>query len=174
MRRRTPRQLRKALDAAQTPEFAPSIQSVTLRDRMDRGSFTAVGWIAPTTLLSRDGWLAVGDAITALERATPWLWGDWWRAGVAVPTLPPDWQGPARHTLENYAGVARRFPHSRRRESVSFKHHAELAALPHSEQEKWLDQCDKPKRLSVTALRRLIKPPSPPAPPITVTPEQPL
>ena len=35
--------------------------------------------------------------------------------------------------------VARRFPLSRRRDSVSFGHHAELCAFTDSEQDRWLD-----------------------------------
>ena len=37
-------------------------------------------------------------------------------------------------TLRNYAWVARRFAMSRRRDTLSFGHHAEVPALPEPEQ----------------------------------------
>jgi hypothetical protein len=45
---------------------------------------------------------------------------------------------PAQH-----AWVARRFSISRRRGTLSFQHHAELASLPESEQDEWLDRAEK-------------------------------
>ncbi|MEV4020563.1 LmbU family transcriptional regulator [Nonomuraea angiospora] len=38
-------------------------------------------------------------------------------------------------TLRNYAWVARKFPMSRRRDTLSLQHHAEVAALPRAETE---------------------------------------
>jgi hypothetical protein len=46
------------------------------------------------------------------------------------------------HTLMNMAYVASRFETSGRREKLSFSHHAELAALPRDEQERWLDRAE--------------------------------
>jgi hypothetical protein len=45
-------------------------------------------------------------------------------------------------TLRNYAWIARKFPHARRRVSLSFGHHAEVAALPDPEQDYWLSQAE--------------------------------
>ena len=42
-------------------------------------------------------------------------------------------------TLRNYAVVARRFAPSRRRDNLSFQHHAEVCALSDGDQELWLD-----------------------------------
>jgi hypothetical protein len=174
--------LRRAFDATEPAEFTPSTSMVTLPGLMDRGSFTPCGWIAPASL-STEGWLQTGDAIRALERATPWLWADWYLAGGDTRILPLGWDGPERRTLENYAAVAKRFPISRRRELISFKHHAELVALPESMQDELLDWCASPQRPSVRELRlekarrlappalpiKLSTPPSalpPPAPPM--------
>ncbi len=140
MRRPAPRQMRKALDAARVAEFTPSTTVVeTLRDQMDRGTFTAVGWTAPPHL-STEGWLHTGAAILALERATPWCWADWWLARGAR-ALPAEWRGPDLRTLDNYAVVARAYSNSRRREFVSFKHHAELVSVSETEQDALLDWC---------------------------------
>jgi hypothetical protein len=53
--------------------------------------------------------------------------------------------------------VARRWPHSRRREHVSFAHHAELTAHPPATQDEWLDRIEK-ERLSVAVFRTLLRP----------------
>jgi hypothetical protein len=130
------------MEATETPEFAPSTaQDETLRDRLAPGKFAPVGWISPDVRISEESWLRIGATISAFERAQPWFWADWYLAGRFIHALPDDWSGPDRHTLENYASVAKRFPHSRRREHVSFKHHAELAALDEKEQDEWLDWC---------------------------------
>src|SRR3954451_21175465 len=42
-------------------------------------------------------------------------------------------------TLRNYAVVARRFEASRRRQTLSFQHHADLCAMSDEEQDRWLD-----------------------------------
>jgi hypothetical protein len=39
----------------------------------------------------------------------------------------------------NYAVVARRFDPSRRRDNLSFQHHAEVRSLPDHQQDRWLD-----------------------------------
>jgi hypothetical protein len=167
----TLRQRRAALDAAQPAEFTPAADTapVTLPGLMDRGTFTQKGWIAPAHV-SREGLQQVGLAILAIQHATPWMWADWYISGGDPAMLPAGRDAPDKHTLENYAAVAKRFPHSRRREHVSFKHHAELAALTTKDQDALLDWCDRPQPPSVTALRaekarRITPPAKPPRPP---------
>ena len=46
-------------------------------------------------------------------------------------------------TLRNYAWVARRFDLSRRRDTLSFGHHAEVAALEPPEQAYWLRKAEE-------------------------------
>lgn len=58
--------------------------------------------------------------------------GPRYRAAIAATGL--DYQ-----TLRNYAVVARRFDLSRRRDNLSFQHHAEVCALPEPQQDRWLD-----------------------------------
>jgi hypothetical protein len=50
-----------------------------------------------------------------------------------------DWDGPKFQTCANAASVARAFETSRRREVLSFKHHAEVASLPPAEADELLD-----------------------------------
>lgn len=74
--------------------------------------------------------------------SSAWCLGDWLAYGQAafsgryrdaLGQTSLDYQ-----TLRNYAWVARRFPVSRRRDTLSFGHHAETAALPGPEQDFWL------------------------------------
>lgn len=92
-------------------------------------------------------WLTLGRRILGISKASPWCIGDWLVYGqrsygerykVALEATDFDYQ-----TLRNYAWVARRFPLSRRRDNVSFQHHAEVAALPEAGQDLWLDRSAK-------------------------------
>ena len=88
-------------------------------------------------------WSALGPRIAVRANASRWWLGDWlvfgeryygtrYREAIAATGL--DYQ-----TLRNYAVVARRFELSRRRDNLSFQHHAEVCSLPDPEQEHWLD-----------------------------------
>jgi hypothetical protein len=89
-----------------------------------------------------DSWLRIGRQLSAVVNTSSWCLGDWLVYGEAaysgryrdaVERTSLDYQ-----TLRNYAWVARRFPLSRRRDNLSFGHHAEVAALPEPEQDFWL------------------------------------
>ena len=89
-----------------------------------------------------DEWQAIGRGIGGLSRACAWALGDWVNYGehvygeryrVAVGATRFDYQ-----TLRNYAWVARSFELSRRRDTLSFQHHAEVAALSEPQQDLWL------------------------------------
>jgi hypothetical protein len=95
-------------------------------------------------LLPFDGWKALGVKIAFYSDATGWWLGDWlafgqlkygrrYKEGAILTGL--DYQ-----TLRNYAVVARRFELSRRRDNLSFQHHAEVCALPDNDQDAWLDR----------------------------------
>jgi hypothetical protein len=87
-------------------------------------------------------WLRIGWQLAAITSCSAWCLGDWLVYGQASYTGryrdAIEQTGLDYQTLRNYAWVARRFPLSRRRDSVSFGHHAEVAALPESEQDFWL------------------------------------
>jgi hypothetical protein len=72
-----------------------------------------------------------------------------YKQGIALTGL--DYQ-----TLRNYALVARRFELSRRRDNLSFQHHAEVCALSVDGQDYWLDLAAK-NRWSKSELRRRIR-----------------
>jgi hypothetical protein len=104
-----------------------------------------------------DAWLLMGRRLSRLTNASPWWLGDWIIYGqhaygerykAALEVTPLDYQ-----TLRNYAWVARRFQMSRRRDKLSFQHHAEVASLAEPEQELWLSRAEK-LRWSKRELRR--------------------
>jgi hypothetical protein len=94
-------------------------------------------------LLPFEAWRALGMRIAVHSSASAWWLGDWLIYGQAkygrrykdaIAATGLDYQ-----TLRNYAVVARRFDMSRRRDTLTFHHHAELCALPNDEQDAWLD-----------------------------------
>jgi len=110
--------------------------------------------------LSFDRWLAVGRQLADIYTSSAWCLGDWLTYGEAayngryrdaVEQTSLDYQ-----TLRNYAWVARRFSLSRRRDSLSFGHHAEVAALPEAEQDFWLRKADE-LGWAVKRLRREVR-----------------
>jgi hypothetical protein len=92
--------------------------------------------------LSFEDWVRAGRHISKVSSASAWWLGDWLLYGeqaygrryrTALEVTPFDYK-----TLRNYAWVARRFEPSRRRDRLSFQHHAEVASLPEPEQDLWL------------------------------------
>ena len=107
--------------------------------------------------LPLDEWIPLGREISRLSSSSAWWLGDWLiygeqtfrgRYGVAVERSGLDYQ-----TLRNYAWVARKVAVSRRRDTLSFQHHVEVAALPEAEQGLWLNRAER-LRWSRNELRR--------------------
>lgn len=82
---------------------------------------------------SYDEWRAVGRQLARVVNGAMWWLGDWWafgehrygeRAAAAAEDI-----GWSFQTCANAASVARAFETSRRREVLSWSHHAEVAAL---------------------------------------------
>jgi len=105
-------------------------------------------------------WLSIGRQLSAVSTSAAWCLGDWlvfgerayagrYRAAVEQTSL--DYQ-----TLRNYAWVANRFALSRRRGTLSFGHHAEVAALADAEQDYWLRKAEE-HRWPVKRLRREVR-----------------
>jgi hypothetical protein len=107
-----------------------------------------------------DAWAGVGRRLGRVSNASSWWLGDWLlygeraygrRYAEALAVTQLDYQ-----TLRNYAWVARSFDPPRRREAVSFQHHAELATLPEADQDLWLERCQR-LRWSRNELRRQMR-----------------
>jgi hypothetical protein len=105
-------------------------------------------------------WTAYGRKLGAVGRACGWWIGDWLNFGNAA--YGEKYSRAARisrydvQTLMNMAYVASRYEISRRRENISWSHHAELAAMPPDLQDQWLDRIAA-DRLTVKDLRAEIR-----------------
>lgn len=111
-------------------------------------------------LMPIERWKAVGTRMAAYSDAASWWLGDWvtfgqakygrrYKEGIALTGL--EYQ-----TLRNYATIARRFDMSRRRDDLSFQHHAEVCALSDDAQDFWLDVAAR-ERWSKAELRRRVR-----------------
>lgn len=124
---------------------------------------TRVGLRFPDTL-TFDSWRAAGRQLGQAVDSFAWCIGDWLVYGqqhypdryrYAVGLVDLDYQ-----TLRNYASVARRVEPPQRRSSLSFQHHAEVAALPPHEQIDWLARAEQEKwsrnqlRIALRGLRK--------------------
>lgn len=94
-----------------------------------------------------DAWHELGQRLARITDASTWWLGDWlvygqtafrYRYREALASTGLEYQ-----TLRNYAWVANRVKQSRRRDSLSFQHHAEVASLSELEQERWLRRADE-------------------------------
>jgi hypothetical protein len=100
-------------------------------------------WLRLPDDLRLDSWCHIGARLHAAADSSAWWIGDWlvfghdkypgrYRRAMAETGL--DYQ-----TLRNYSWVARSFEPSRRRDTLTFQHHMEVAALLTAEQDHWLD-----------------------------------
>ncbi len=116
------------------------------RNGRARPPYTSVGLRLPANL-SFERWQALGRQVGSIANASSWWLADWafygegsygekYKQAIAVTGL--DYQ-----TLRNYAWVAGRFDLSRRRDKLSFAHHAEVAALPEQVQDEWLELAER-------------------------------
>lgn len=117
------------------PRAAPELEP----ERKARSTRTGIKF---DPLLPFETWQALGVKIGTYANATGWWMGDWLNYGQqqygrrykdAIAITGLEYQ-----TLRNCAAVARRFELSRRRDDVSFQHHAEVCALEDKEQDRWL------------------------------------
>ncbi len=116
---------------------------------------TRVGW-APSADIGLDEWSAVGRRFGEIGRCSQWWLGDWIHYGNARfgerYSRAVKLTGYDAQSLMNMVYVASRFEIYRRRENLSWSHHAALAALDVAEQEYWLSRASADK-LSVADLR---------------------
>lgn len=121
----------------------------------DKNVLGPVSW-SPGFDLVLSEWLWHGQRLGAIGRGVAWWIGDWVNYGNTC--FGEKYLRASRVTgydvqsLMNMAYVASRFSISRRREKLSWSHHAEIAALSVDDQERWLDAADE-QRLSVRRLR---------------------
>ncbi|MGP0101758.1 MAG: hypothetical protein ACLPUT_09090 [Solirubrobacteraceae bacterium] len=116
---------------------------------------TRVGW-TPSTDIGLDEWSAVGRRFGEIGRCSQWWLGDWIHYGNARfgerYSRAVKLTGYDAQSLMNMVYVASRFEIYRRRENLSWSHHAAVAALDVADQEHWLSRASADK-LSVADLR---------------------
>jgi hypothetical protein len=106
-------------------------------------------------------WLNVGHSLAQLSEASQWWIGDWVNYGEGQ-TYGEKYDEAlkltdyAYGTLRNYASVSKAFHLSRRRDNLSFKHHAEVAPLPEAKRNKYLNMAED-NGWSVADLREHIR-----------------
>jgi hypothetical protein len=104
------------------------------------------GMIFSGKLNFRD-WESIGERLFSMADSTAWWIADWLLFGESA--FMDRYEEAIRRTslsyqtLRNYAWVARQFELSRRRDKLSFGHHAEVAALPIPEQDFWLRKTEE-------------------------------
>jgi hypothetical protein len=115
----------------------------------------SIAW-TPKSELGRPEWISIGRRLGRIGRCNQWWLGDWLRYGSAK--WGERYSAAARITgydprsLANVASLASTFPLSRRRDNLTWSHHAAVAALPVEDQDRWLDRAEE-ERLSVADLR---------------------
>jgi len=116
-------------------------------------------------------WLDLGERLGRTHNTSAWWLGDWLYFGEHAYCVLYE-EGIARtglayQTLANYRYVAVAFEPSRRRENLSFAHHAEVAAFEPPEQDEWLDRAEaegwsrNELRARIREARQLSLPPRP-------------
>jgi N6-adenosine-specific RNA methylase IME4 len=121
--------------------------------------------------LSFDDWQRVGETLGRIGRAHQWWIGDWLNYGEAAYgekyAQAINETGYEYQTVADIAWTSKAVEVSRRRESLSFSHHREVAPLPPREQTDWLDKAER-FGWSKAELRKQIK-----TPPLLEAPEVP-
>jgi hypothetical protein len=127
------------------------------------GTFTANCWTPPAEPMPEQVWLAALHEVVIARESCMWQLGDIWAYGDRTYgnrraiTKAPDWRGPSFGACRNAAVVATAFKEtSRRHDVLSFKHHAEVAALPEATADDMLDWAER-ERKSTRELRQRVK-----------------
>lgn len=100
-----------------------------------------------TSKVTFQAWESIGQHLLSVADTTAWWIADWLAYGEA--SFRDRYHEAIRQTslkyqtLRNYAWVARQIDLPRRRDRLSFGHHAEVAALNQPEQDFWLRKADE-------------------------------
>lgn len=142
------------------PVAEPAGRDVVLGFVGSQAKVQKSGMTFPQNLPERS-WEQIGTNLRELANSSAWWLADWllfgessygWRRyKEAIERTGLDYQ-----TLRNYAWVARRFEQHRRRDNLSFAHHAEVTRLAPPEQDYWLRKAEQQK-WSRNELRRAVR-----------------
>jgi hypothetical protein len=151
--------LRHQSDGVASNGLAPGRERTSSKDQQAKAMVSPTYW-SPWDDLGVAEWIIQGRRLGAIGRGVAWWIGDWVNYGNAK--FGQKYSRAARITgydvqsLMNMSYVASRFGCSRRREKLSWSHHAELAGLEVEYQEMWLENAER-KHLSVRGLREAVR-----------------
>lgn len=152
----------------EAPETEPRVTGPAAGASVKReaaGDLVLPGSISETALnlpagLSFAEWEQAGEKLGRIGRACQWWIGDWLNYGERAYgekyAQAIEVTGYEEKTLRNLAWVASHVEMSRRRDILSWRHHAEVAALSPPDQEGNLEQAEA-EGWSVAELRKQIK-----------------
>ncbi|HEV8542779.1 MAG TPA: hypothetical protein VGR78_10345 [Verrucomicrobiae bacterium] len=109
--------------------------------------------------LPMEEWANIGRELCRTDQVMKWWIGDWAAFGLRKYGQLKEFaemNGLNYQSLANMAWVSKSVEVSRRRESLEWSKHQEVAALPAKEQEKWLARAEK-EELPVAEMRRQIR-----------------
>jgi hypothetical protein len=134
----------------------PATEPANPRDGHERPSKPSpVAWIPAGEIDYRE-WASVGRRLGGIGRCSQWWIGDWVRYGSARwgerYAVAARITGYDAHSLRNMVWISSRFGPSRRRDNLTWSHHASVATLEPDAQDEWLDRAVV-ERLSVSDLR---------------------
>lgn len=119
------------------------------------GVTSTVAWM-PAKDIDVHEWIHAGRRLGAMTRCSQWWLGDWIRYGTTrwgeKYKEASQITGYDIQSLRNIAYVAGRVEASRRRDGLTWSHHAEVSSLQPTDQEQWLDLAESEK-MSVSDLR---------------------
>lgn len=95
-----------------------------------------------------DEWLEVGRNLASASKVLNWWIGDWWNAGEKFgderrADTAKRLFGIEYQTVRDCGWVANKIPMSRRRDSIGFSHHKEVAALGVVEADQLLERAER-------------------------------
>lgn len=96
---------------------------------------------------TRADWLAAGRSLSGSASDQSWAFADWLAAGHAAwgaeaMREAAESTGAPSGKISNYLAVSKAYPPIRRRISLTFSHHLEVARLPDTEREQLLDRAE--------------------------------
>ena len=108
---------------------------------------TSVGLELPKSKVPIEKWLSYGTEIRKVRGALRWVIGDWLnygeeRYGEMYAQAYAMFEEYEESSIRHMRRVAKYIPLVRRRTSVSWSSHAEIAKLSINEQEQWLDELE--------------------------------
>jgi hypothetical protein len=111
-----------------------------------------------------DRWQDLGRELAAREKVLNWWIGDWWafgehRYGERAKAAAEGCFGKAFQTIANAATICRSIETSRRRETLDWSHHAEVAPLARQSldaAEQLLDRAER-EHMTVSQVRAAVR-----------------